>query len=476
MLKMRMLWIALLAAIPVVALAQAPTVKVITGNPLTIDVASDGSFQVYNSAIPGSGQVFPTGSADGDMGIFAAIDGKLFAPAFTSHNGTATGNLGTYTAWQQGFISNVTGDGSGLSPFSVTVRLGAPNVDVAVLETVTYVSGLNYFRISMNWVSSSPHQVTAFLGADIYLASSDFGLFAFEPQLRAPGGTACDVSHTNYNILMIPITPASAFSDAFYGDLWKEISTQQLDNNVVGSACVDNAAALQWNNVFRGGTSAIINSAVSFGDIPPASAFAGFVLSLDPSRVAIFPGSTTTLTLTAVHNQDTGFNAPIALSAPNLPPGITMTFNPAVIPAPGDGQSTVTLSVSNDAFPQLYTGLVALGTAVGQAGDPEVHGVQLATDVICNPPFLLALPSSQPQSQVIRSGSSITLSVKNESAGGAKYQWYNGHTGFASSPIAGATSASWTSPAITSSQEYWVRVTNGCGSADSQTAVITVTP
>src|SRR5258708_7825913 len=248
MLKMRMLSVALLAAMPVIALAQAPTVKVITGDPLTLDVASDGSFQVYNSSIPGSGQVFPTGSADADMGIFAAIDGRLFAPAFTSHAGTATGNLGTYTAWQQGFISNVTGDGSPASPFAVTVRLGAPGVDVAVLETVTYVTGLNYFRINMNWVEGSPHQVTAFLGADIYLASSDAGIFTFEPELRAPGGTACDVAHTNYNILMIPITPASAYSDAFYADLWKEISTQQLDNNVAPVGCIDTPPTLQPTN------------------------------------------------------------------------------------------------------------------------------------------------------------------------------------------------------------------------------------
>src|SRR5258708_14502302 len=104
MLKMRMLSVALLAAMPVIALAQAPTVKVITGDPLTLDVASEGSFQVYNSSIPGSGQVSPTGSANADMGIFAAIDGGLSTPPFTSNAAPPTANLGPFTPCNQGLF------------------------------------------------------------------------------------------------------------------------------------------------------------------------------------------------------------------------------------------------------------------------------------------------------------------------------------------------------------------------------------
>ena len=474
--KMRMRLFVLIAAIvamPIAALA-APTIKTITGDPLTLNVASDGSLQVFNSAVPGQGQIFPTGSQYGDMGIFASIDGKLFAPHFSDHTGTATGNLGNYTPWSEAFISEVSGDGTPQSPFAVRVRLGAPNVDVALLETVTYVSGLNYFRISTQWITASPHQVRAFLAADIFLASSDFGVFTFEPQLRAPGGTACDTTNGTYNILLIPITPASAYSSAFYGDIWSEIGSQELDNQSTGGECVDNGSALQWDNVFRGGaSSATINAAVSFGDVPPPAAFQGFVLTFDPPSVALFPGSSTQVTLHAIHNADTGFNAPIALSAPNLPPGVSMTFDPAVIPAPGDGSSKVTLTLSPDVFPAVYRGVTAIGTEVGAKGTPEVHGGIVTVDVICNPPFILALPSSQPQSQSVRKGGTVTLSVKNDAGGAATYQWYSGHAGFTSTPIKDATGASFTTPAINDSQEFWVRVTNGCGSADSQTATIT---
>src|SRR5688500_11363611 len=86
----------------VAAGAQAQTAfTTINATPLKINVGADGSFQIYNTAVPGVGQVFPTTSDLADMGIFAYIDGVLHAPNFTGHpGGTATTNLGTFTAWQ----------------------------------------------------------------------------------------------------------------------------------------------------------------------------------------------------------------------------------------------------------------------------------------------------------------------------------------------------------------------------------------
>jgi uncharacterized protein YkwD len=54
------------------------------------------------------------------------------------------------------------------------------------------------------------------------------------------------------------------------------------------------------------------------------------------------------------------------------------------------------------------------------------------------------------------------------------YQWYAGPSGSTSSPLFGATSASMTTPALSVTTSYWVRVSNGYGSADSAAATITV--
>src|SRR5215212_4373608 len=110
--RVRMSCVAVIVAVCAVA-AYGQTITAIDSSPLKINVGSDGSFQVYNLAVPGVGQVFPTGATLADMGIFAHVDGALFAPAFNSHGGgTATGNLGTFTPWTELGISQRRGSGT----------------------------------------------------------------------------------------------------------------------------------------------------------------------------------------------------------------------------------------------------------------------------------------------------------------------------------------------------------------------------
>jgi len=88
----------------------------------------------------------------------------------------------------------------------------------------------------------------------------------------------------------------------------------------------------------------------------------------------------------------------------------------------------------------------------------------------------LPVTTSQPQSQTIESGQTASMSVGASGTTPLWYQWYRGSSGDASNPISGATSSSYTTPILTQTTSYWVRVTNSCGSADSNTANITVQP
>src|ERR1700736_5029454 len=124
--------------VPAIAFAQTPApggpqIVTINGNPLKINIAADASFQVFNSSVPGNGQIFPTSCQYGDMGVFADINGTLFAPAFSQHTcGTATGGLGSTTPWQTVSISTVGGAGEAPSPFTVTVNVAAPGTGVSM--------------------------------------------------------------------------------------------------------------------------------------------------------------------------------------------------------------------------------------------------------------------------------------------------------------------------------------------------------
>jgi hypothetical protein len=92
------------------------------------------------------------------------------------------------------------------------------------------------------------------------------------------------------------------------------------------------------------------------------------------------------------------------------------------------------------------------------------------TGTTCTPPSITA----QPQSSTVTSGTSVTLTVGAGGTTPLSYQWYVGSSGITGSPISGATSSSVTvTPASTTN--YWVRVSNACGAANSATATITVT-
>jgi len=86
-----------------------------------------------------------------------------------------------------------------------------------------------------------------------------------------------------------------------------------------------------------------------------------------------------------------------------------------------------------------------------------------------NPPQITA----QPQSQTKTVGSSATFSVTATGTAPLSYQWYMNDT-----EISGATESSYTTPALTMSDDgstYHCVVTNSAGSATSDNAVLTVT-
>jgi hypothetical protein len=91
-------------------------------------------------------------------------------------------------------------------------------------------------------------------------------------------------------------------------------------------------------------------------------------------------------------------------------------------------------------------------------------------DLCTGPPAITA----QPASTSINSGQTATLSVTATTSGGSlSYQWYEGASGVTSTPV-GTNSASFTSPALTATKSYWVRVSNECGNVASNAATVTV--
>jgi hypothetical protein len=455
----------------VAAGVHAQSFTTIHATPLEINVGADGSFQIYNTAVPGVGQVFPTSTDLADMGVFAFIDGELHAPDFASHGTTATTSLGSYTPWESVSLSpRALGQGIPSDPFVVSALLAAPNSDVRVNLTTSYVRGDNFFRLRTHVYSATntTHEVDIYLGADIFLAGSDNGFFVSVPALNAVGGRSCDPEEGSYNILLIPITPANSFTASHFGDVWRQIGEGVLSNSSEGGSCIDNGAAIKWEDVMRSGTSIELNAAVSFGEIPSAANFHGFTLTASPSFITLAPGESAQVTVASTHNATLDFNAAIRLFTENLPPGVAVTFDKPVIDAPGTGSAQATITLGSDVFPQLYSNLGIFGS-----GGNETHAAFLGLDVLCTPPKILSI--DQPQSTTVRRGQPATLKVTPSAGGLYTYQWYQGHAPLIGSPIANSNSGELTTPPINEVTQFWVRVTNPCGSANSLTATVVPT-
>lgn len=156
----------------------------------------------------------------------------------------------------------------------------------------------------------------------------------------------------------------------------------------------------------------------------------------------------------------------VEMSASGLPEDSVVTFTP--IGNPAEHQYKMHIVIGPDTQPGTYLLSIRAGVE-----DQEAFGTVVVT-VDCQPPQILSSKSAQPQSTTVNRGSTAKLSVSAFGTNAFRYQWYMGHSGSTAFPVQGATSSTFTTPAINGPTEFWVRVSNPCGSVDSQTAVVNV--
>ena len=192
----------------------------------------------------------------------------------------------------------------------------------------------------------------------------------------------------------------------------------------------------------------------------------GTGLIVDPTDVAIDNGQTVDVKVT---NFRPGDLATVVYSSNGLPPDSTVTFTRVTKPEiTNTDQQTMHITIG----PDTPAGVYILNVTSGRSNTVEEFNY-VVVNVGCTPPVILGTPGNQPANTTAGSNGRATLSVHPVGSLGFHYQWYQGHSGSTAFPIAGATSATLTTPVVTTPTEFWVRVTNACGARDSATAVVT---
>lgn len=198
-----------------------------------------------------------------------------------------------------------------------------------------------------------------------------------------------------------------------------------------------------------------------------------FTLSAAPSSLSVAQGATGTATLTTAVTG--GFNNTIALTASGLPTGVTASFSPAGIAAPGSGSSTLTLSVASTAVAGTYS-INVTGT---NGSTTHTAAVTLTVTV---PAFTISdSPSSLSVAQGNTGTSRITTSVSGGFNSAVALSVSGLPTGvtasFSSATIAAPGSGSSTltlSVASTVATGAYTIVVTGAGGGATHTASITL--
>ena len=195
--------------------------------------------------------------------------------------------------------------------------------------------------------------------------------------------------------------------------------------------------------------------------VAPAPAVAASIAA-HPASVPVTSGNTTILSVTAAGT------APFTYQWYQGPSGTTTTLVSTV--------SLTSSSTSTFTTPALAA-TTSYWVKVTNAANPAGANSNAATVTVNYPAAIAVQPTADP----INSGSTATLTVTASGTPPYTYQWYQGVSGTTTTLVAttaptSTTTSSFTTPGLTATTSYWVKVTNAAkpAGANSNTATVTV--
>lgn len=239
----------------------------LVGSPLSINVATDGSYQVIHDAVNPStpGQVYWTQADIADAGIFLWYDGYVIGPDFANHPSGSASN--SYDPWTNAGQSGVTGAGMPDNPWVIETGMVHADSGATMTSWTSYVNGEDYFRLDWQICLPQPASVSTFLAADYYLQGSDSGYGYYDPESGSVGGYN---QAQDWFQVFTPIRPASHYYEANYRQVWNAIGQAGAPgpgfNDTLDPFLIDNGGGLQWDLTIN--TCSTINAFWSFGETP----------------------------------------------------------------------------------------------------------------------------------------------------------------------------------------------------------------
>jgi hypothetical protein len=221
--------------------------KLIEGDPLTIYVAEDASYQIEyrNSDGSQSGQVYPPFDKNADSGLFVTYNNFVIGPNFEAEYRITIANI--YDPWEPINQTNITGSGLTSDPWIISTQVSHSS-GITMTSQTSYVNGDNFFTI--NWEICLPDsaQVSTFLAGDFSLVGENHWDGFFNNLTSSVGATN---SIQNWSESFTPDNPTDHYKAGNYKAVWDAIGSPGSPGPGFDDLLATNessiAAGLQWD-------------------------------------------------------------------------------------------------------------------------------------------------------------------------------------------------------------------------------------
>jgi len=199
-------------------------------------------------------------------------------------------------------------------------------------DEATGLGSVDAYQLVYHWSDASivPGLQLSGVASSIAFAAGSSGTLSLSTSVS--GGFNSSVA---LSVSGLPTGVTAAFTPA-------QIAAPGSGSSTLRLTAAGNTASGNYNltiSAIGGGLTKTANSTLTI--LAPAS----FTLSTNASSLSLAAGKSGTVLVTA--NANTAFSSALALSVSGLPSGMTASFAPASIAAPGSGMSTLTISTSS---------------------------------------------------------------------------------------------------------------------------------
>ncbi|MGC2230156.1 MAG: S53 family peptidase, partial [Candidatus Acidiferrum sp.] len=192
--------------------------------------------------------------------------------------------------------------------------------------------------------------------------------------------------------------------------------------------------------------------------LAPTSTTPDFSISASPGSVSVVQGGNGASTITTAVSG--GFDSAIGLTASGQPAGVTVSFSPATIAAPGSGSSAMSIAVASTTATGMYT-ITVTGT-----GGSTTHNATVTLTVTAAASGNFTLSASPTSLSITRSSSGTTTIIITPSNG------FAGSVSLSASGMGSGVTASFSPNPATSTSTLTLTASS---SAATGTRTVTIT-